>query len=88
MSRAEKELSTAVYNYGIKLWLMRFHADKLPREVERFSLLGVQAFERDWPEEAIEISKEVGWPDDDSKDADGPDSGLPRVRPVPSGPTG
>lgn len=64
MSRKEEELYGAVDYYARALWLTRFHDSVLGRERRRDLLQHIGMFERDWPKEAIEISKEVGWPDD------------------------
>ena len=84
----DRELAEMIPRQAMRLWLTRFHRDALSREFLVFALKGIDTFTKRWPEAAVEISKDVGWPDDASQNADGSDPGVQRVRPVPSGPTG
>lgn len=80
LSQREQDLINAAFVYGERLWLTRYHADLMEPPFETFTLMGITTFERMWPKEAIEISKEVGWPDD----IDSFDPGNPGVQSIPS----
>lgn len=64
LSQREQDLINAAFVYGERLWLTRYHADLMEAPFQTLTLMGITTFERMWPKEAIEISKEVGWPDD------------------------
>ncbi len=54
--------------------MTRFHPEVLDRAQLRAMLMGIDAFTKKWPKAAIEISKDVGWPDDNSQDVRSPSS--------------
>lgn len=74
---SDKKLSNAIGTYGQALWITRFHPEVLDHEQMRHMLINISVFEQEWPKAAVEIGKEVGWPDDSES--------LPRIGDGPVG---
>jgi hypothetical protein len=68
--------------YGFAQWLLRFHPDKMNRTEYRQAMVKVAQFEKDHPHWAVEISKDVGWPDENTSGSDSGDAGVQSVPPA------
>jgi hypothetical protein len=83
LSEEDHELAEKIPQQAIRLWLTRFHADKMNHEFLRFALIGIDQFTKRWPKAAVEVSKDVGWPDDErSTDVSSPGSKPVGVQPL------
>jgi hypothetical protein len=76
--RSEQELSNAVHLHATRIWLTRFHREVLDNMQLKDMLREIDMFTKEWPRAAVEISKDIGWPDE-------PDTSIPKPHPEPVG---
>ncbi len=64
MSHKDELLYERIHPYALALWTTRHHDDVLEDWMRVQHLKRINGFEQMFPKEAVEISNEIGWPDD------------------------